>query len=41
MNDLYIISKMNEYMFQKIDETIKRVDIHTNLQVKEILHVEG
>lgn len=26
---------------KKIDETIKRVDIHTNLQVKGILHVEG
>lgn len=25
----------------KIDETVKRVDIHTNLQVKGILHVEG
>lgn len=26
---------------RKIDETVKRVDIHTNLQVKGILHVEG
>ena len=26
---------------KRIDETVRSVDIHTNLQVKGILHVEG
>lgn len=30
-----------EQQKKSIDETIQRVDIHTNLQVKGILHVEG